>query len=262
MGHHRHRRVPQRRCPWQRGRPVAPRPAGPHAGHPLRHPDPAVGHAARWLGAQLRLADEPAGPHRHLRPGRLHARRTSATRAWSSAASRRTSATRSAPTSRSASPSLRQPASPQEEAAYRALLDIPFTQRGQHQRGQAAGAAARRHAEGPVLQPGCRAGVHRSDASLCCKAKPTISGRRAGRGRRASRTSPTALRHDRRRQLQQVPAPGRSTSRARVRLAADDAADRLVIFSERIETLRWLQEHLPRRPRTQARPDSKSCTAA
>ena len=47
-----------------------------------------------------------------------------------------------------------------EEAAYRALLDIRFTQAGQAPRRQAAGAATRRHAKGALLQPVCRTGVH------------------------------------------------------------------------------------------------------
>ena len=128
-------------------------------------------------------------------------------------------------------------ASAAEEDAYRALLEIPFTQAGRTPGRKTAGAATRRHAEGPVLQPRRRSRVHaqadrraeQDDAS-----RPT-NGDEVARAddrskARCERISTAAFsKYQRLKRHLQDRSFGWSPA---------DAADRLVVFSERIETLR------------------------
>ena len=83
-------------------------------------------------------------------------------------------------------------------------------------------------------------------ASHCCKASPAISGDEEAEVA-ALQGVRRCLAPDRRHQFQQVPAPGAAPQEPAIQLATRRTpSDRLVIFSERIETLRWLQEHLPK----------------
>jgi hypothetical protein len=61
-----HRRMPQRVRAGRRDRAVAPGPTGETARDEIRHAHPALGHAARRIGAKLRVPNEPAGPDGHL----------------------------------------------------------------------------------------------------------------------------------------------------------------------------------------------------
>ena len=65
-GRHRHRRMPQRGGAGRRNRSVTPGATSETARDKIRHAHATVGHAARRIGAKLRLTDEPAGPNRHL----------------------------------------------------------------------------------------------------------------------------------------------------------------------------------------------------
>ena len=141
---------------------------------------------------------------------------------------------------------LRTPASALEEAAYRALLEIPFTQGGQHKAGR----------QQELQRIGMQKGLFSSPAAALESTRKRI-------GLLMAKTSPTqdetaevdALKDFEKtleplvtdpaaqdfskyqRLLQQLKSP-------KFGWQLNDAGDRLVIFSERIETLRWLHEHL------------------
>jgi SNF2 family DNA or RNA helicase len=57
---------------------------------------------------------------------------------------------------------LKQAANPQEEAAYRALLAIPFTQKGEHRAGKQQELQRVGMQKAPILQPVRRTGFHRA----------------------------------------------------------------------------------------------------
>lgn len=141
---------------------------------------------------------------------------------------------------------LRQTASAHEEAAYRALLDVAFTQGGQHKAGR----------QQELQRIGLQKGLFSSPAAalestlkrialLSGKPGPTqeedteVHGlQELARSLRTLTSDPTASGFSKyQRLLAHLRSPDFGWS-------AGDAADRLVIFSERIETLRWLQEQL------------------
>ena len=141
---------------------------------------------------------------------------------------------------------LRTPASAKEESAYRALLDIPFTQGGQYKGGK----------QQELQRIGMQKGLFSSPAAalestrkriglLLAKAEATTD----------EITEVDALRSFEETLLPLVADPGGCDFSKYQRLLQqlkspefgwqlNDAGDRLVIFSERIETLRWLHEHL------------------
>ena len=139
---------------------------------------------------------------------------------------------------------LRQDASAQEEAAYRALLAIPFTQGGAHRGGKAqalqrvgmqkalfSSPAAALDSTGrriTVLQQG-RSGAPTADEQAEAAALQVFAD--------ALRAIPPAAFSKYQRLLQELRSPGFGWTLA-------DATDRLVVFSERIETLRWLKDRL------------------
>ncbi|EIN00449.1 ATP-dependent helicase [Paraburkholderia hospita] len=141
---------------------------------------------------------------------------------------------------------LRQAASAREEAAYRALLDVPFTQGGQRKAGR----------QQELQRVGMQKALFSSPAAAL---ESTIKRVELLRGKSSTTQE----------ELQEVEgltvlaealkvlvsdATARSFSkyqRLLEQLRSDDfgwqahnAADRLVIFSERIETLRWLEGQL------------------
>lgn len=141
---------------------------------------------------------------------------------------------------------LRQPASALEEAAYRALLEVKFTQGGQHKAGQQQ--ELQRIGLQKALFSSPKAALtstQRRMSLLQEKSSPTLD----------ERTEIDGLQelHDALQPLVQG-ASARSFSRYQKLLELlrsgdfgwrkEDANDRLVIFSERIETLNWLREHL------------------
>jgi SNF2 family DNA or RNA helicase len=133
---------------------------------------------------------------------------------------------------------LKQNASPQEEVAYRALLAIPFTQNGKFNPGRPA----------ELQRVGMQKGMFSSPAAALestCKRIALLSGK----------TSPSADEANEVAALQEfasaldaiTPASFSKYQRLFTHLRdlatgwkPDNADDRLVIFSERIETLRWL----------------------
>ena len=223
-------------------RAVAPRAAGAAARPRSDTLVPALGHAARRLGAELRVSDEPARPDRHQRPGGLHAGRLSATRASSSAGSRRTSATRSSADSRSA----RRPCCARQRRP----------RRRRHTR-RCSSSRSRRRASTGSGQPHelQRVGLQKALFSSPLAAADSTATRidAAGRARHADRSDEraevAALKPSRTASsaidagsFSQVPAPAHAAARTRVRLVtAPRRDDRLVIFSERLDTLRWLK---------------------
>ncbi|GAB3629983.1 RNA polymerase-associated protein RapA [Pandoraea terrae] len=141
---------------------------------------------------------------------------------------------------------LRHPASASEEAAYHALLDVAFTQGGQRKAGRQQ-----------ELQ---RIGLQKT---LFSSPAAALESTRKRMALLQGKTSPTADENNEVRGLQVLAdallaltqdASASSFSKyqrllLQLRLPdfgwkVNDASDRLVIFSERIETLRWLQEQL------------------
>lgn len=141
---------------------------------------------------------------------------------------------------------LRTPASAQEEAAYRALLEIPFTQGGQHKAGKQQ-----------ELQ---RIAMQKALFSSPAAALESTRKRIALLQGKSSPTPEEATEVECLRYFEETLLPLASEAAASLfskyqRLRqhlqsaefgweAKHAEDRLVIFSERIETLRWLREHL------------------
>ena len=139
---------------------------------------------------------------------------------------------------------LRQPASAQEEAAYRALLDVAFTQGGQHKAGRQQELQRISLQKGLFSSPAAalESTLKRMEL-LSNKSSPTQEERTEVRGLEELAHSLRALTADTAAtsfsKYQRLLAHLRSPEFA---WKTNDAADRLVIFSERIETLRWLQE--------------------
>jgi superfamily II DNA or RNA helicase len=141
---------------------------------------------------------------------------------------------------------LREKASAQEEAAYRALLEVRFTQGGQHKAGRQQ--ELQRIGMQKALFSSPKAALEstqRRIALLRGKDSPSDDERNEVAGLDELRLALQAL----------VDEPSaKSFSRyqkllellrsAKFGWAKDDANDRLVIFSERIETLNWLKERL------------------
>lgn len=141
---------------------------------------------------------------------------------------------------------LRELASPLEEEAYRALLDVAFTQAGQHKAGR----------QQELQRVGMQKALFSSPAAaldstsrrmdlLNAKTGATADERQEVTGLEVLRDALLALTQD-------PSAKGFSRYQRLMRLLrskefgwqVNDASDRLVIFSERIETLKWLQQQL------------------
>jgi len=139
---------------------------------------------------------------------------------------------------------LRQDASPEEEAAYEALLDIPFTQQGGRQAGR----------QQELQRVGMQKAIFSSPAAALESARRRIQLLTA----KASGVTPdeqaeiTAMKAfvD---ALEKIDAQRFSKFQRLVRHLRDSSfgwqptnpSDRLVIFSERIETLEWLRRTMP-----------------
>ncbi|MDP1998118.1 MAG: DEAD/DEAH box helicase [Rhodoferax sp.] len=141
---------------------------------------------------------------------------------------------------------LRQPASAQEEAAYRALLAVQFTQGGEHRAGK----------QQELQRVGMQKGLFSSPAAALESTTKRIQ-------LLQSKASPTADEATEVQGLQELAdalkvittnSTANSFSKYQKFLThlrsaefgwqKTEAGDRLVIFSERIETLRWLQNQL------------------
>ena len=139
---------------------------------------------------------------------------------------------------------LKQAASPQEEAAYRALLAIPFTQKGEHRSGKQQ--ELQRVGMQKALFSSPFAALDSTDRRIALlQTKPAIS---------ADEQAEVVALQDFATTLRDIDASHFSKFQRLVQhlksqpfhWQPSEASDRLVIFSERIETLRWLQEALPK----------------
>ena len=141
---------------------------------------------------------------------------------------------------------LRAPASAQEEAAYRALLEIPFTQGGQHKAGKQQ--ELQRIAMQKALFSSPAAALESTKkriALLQGKASPTAEEVSEVEALRDFEETLTPLATDpAARQFSKYQRLKQHLQSADFGWEVKSAEDRLVIFSERIETLRWLREHL------------------
>ncbi|NMF86943.1 DEAD/DEAH box helicase [Aromatoleum petrolei] len=141
---------------------------------------------------------------------------------------------------------LRTPATAQEEAAYRTLLEIPFTQGGQHKAGKQQELQRVAMQKALFSSPAAALESTRKRITLLQgKSSPTPE----------EATEVDCLRHfeDTLTPLATDPTAEHFSKYQRLKQhlkssefgwQLNDAADRLVIFSERIETLRWLRAHL------------------
>lgn len=141
---------------------------------------------------------------------------------------------------------LREPASPLEEEAYRALLDVAFTQAGQHKAGR----------QQELQRVGMQKALFSSPAAALDSTSRRIALLNAKTNATADEFQEVAdleVLRDALQALTQDPS-AKAFSRYQRLLRqlrskefgwqASDANDRLVIFSERIETLKWLQQQL------------------
>lgn len=135
---------------------------------------------------------------------------------------------------------LRQNASTQEEAAYRALLAIPFTQSGKYNPGKPA----------ELQRVGMQKGMFSSPAAALESTEKRIALLTAKANATASEADEVEALHDFATALGQIDANGFSKYQrllthlrsAEANWQITKADDRLVIFSERIETLNWLHK--------------------
>jgi superfamily II DNA or RNA helicase len=141
---------------------------------------------------------------------------------------------------------LRQPASPEEETAYRHLLDIPFTQSGQHKVGKQQELQRIGLQKALFSSPAAALESTRKRIELL-QAKPSTTPDEAievqalqvlSQSLQVLTTDTQATSFSKyQRFVQQLRSPDFGWQ-------VDNANDRLVLFSERIETLRWLKEQL------------------
>ena len=141
---------------------------------------------------------------------------------------------------------LRAPATAQEEAAYRALLEIPFTQGGQHKAGK----------QQELQRIAMQKALFSSPAAALESTRKRIALLQAQNSPTPEEvTEVECLLHFEETlvPLATDPAATQFSKYQRLKLHLQSAEfgwqvkhaeDRLVIFSERIETLRWLREHL------------------
>ena len=133
-------------------------------------------------------------------------------------------------------------ATPEEEAAYQALLDVPFTYRGEHSQTK----------NGQLVRIGLQKAIFSSPAAADVSVKQRI----------AKLENKAQVSEDEQREIQSLkslalalrnvtPAAfNKYQSLLKLLKSSDfgwkktDSEDRLVIFSERIETLNWLNEQL------------------
>jgi len=139
---------------------------------------------------------------------------------------------------------LNEPASPEEDVAYRALLSIPFTQKGEHRGGK----------QQELQRVGMQKAMFSSPFAALDSTERRIALLEAKSDISADERSEVAALRDFAAALCQIDAASFSKFQRLVRHLKSaefnwrpaDPSDRLVVFSERIETLRWLQDALPK----------------
>lgn len=137
---------------------------------------------------------------------------------------------------------LRQAASPQEEAAYRALLEIPFTQSGRHNPGRPQELQRVGMQKGMFSSPfAALESTEKRIALLSNKDNASSDEAREVEHLQVFANRLRAIDASNFSKYQRLLAHLRD---ATINWRPDNADDRLVIFSERIETLRWLSQQL------------------
>ena len=137
---------------------------------------------------------------------------------------------------------IKHPAGPQEEASYEALLEIPFTQRGEHIPGR----------QKELQRVGVQKGLFSSPAAALVSAHERIKKLHEHDPPTPSEKAEILGQENFIKCLEAIEPKNFSKYQSLLSLINDtqegwnstDAKDRLVIFSERIETLNWLREHL------------------
>jgi superfamily II DNA/RNA helicase len=141
---------------------------------------------------------------------------------------------------------LRQAASPQEEAAYRALLAIPFTQNGHHKGGKQQQLQRVAMQKGLFSSPS--AGLDSANKRIDLLRQKTVPTADEGQEIAQLQEFIATLQH-----IDQDPSAAGFSKYQRLlaQLKSEqfawnpkDPSDRLVVFSERIATLGWLQKQL------------------
>jgi SNF2 family DNA or RNA helicase len=138
---------------------------------------------------------------------------------------------------------LKQAASPQEEVAFQALLDIPFTQKGEHRAGK----------QQELQRVGMQKAMFSSPFAALDSTVRRISLLKAKASITSDEQAEIAALEEFASALRAIDAGSFSKfQRLKCHLKSqefawepDNPADRIVIFSERIETLEWLQKNLP-----------------
>lgn len=134
-------------------------------------------------------------------------------------------------------------ATPEEEDAYRAVLEIPFTQKGAHRAGKPS----------ELQRVGLQKSLFSSPAAAIAYVRNRIDKLNKGLSISTDEEAEITALGSLAKNLQCI-TPERfskyqcllhSLRDAETAWTGDNSRDRLVIFSERIETLKWLQEHLP-----------------
>ncbi|MGA2986843.1 MAG: DEAD/DEAH box helicase [Terriglobia bacterium] len=139
---------------------------------------------------------------------------------------------------------LRETASPQEEAAYRALLVIPFTQRGEHRAGK----------QQELQRVGMQKAIFSSPFAALDSTQRRIELLQGKNPISVDEQAEIAALQHFAVALREIDAQSFSKYQRLIRHLKNqqfnwnpaDPSDRLVIFSERIETLRWLNGALPK----------------
>ncbi len=139
---------------------------------------------------------------------------------------------------------LRKDASPEEEAAYEALLAIPFTQKGQHQSGK----------QQELQRIAMQKAIFSSPAAAMDSTLRRIRLLEARTDSTPDERKEVAALREFAEALEQIDVAHFSKfqriveqlNSAEYGWDPTNASDRLVIFSERIETLNWLKQALPR----------------
>lgn len=141
---------------------------------------------------------------------------------------------------------LRKPASGQEEAAYRSLLEVPFTQGGTHKSGR----------QQELQRVALQKALFSSPAAALESTVKRIELLQGKPGVTSDERSEINGLQDLKAALEPLVGDPAASEFSRYQnlleqlrsrdfgWKKDDANDRLVIFSERIETLRWLETHL------------------
>ena len=138
---------------------------------------------------------------------------------------------------------LKEAASPQEEAAFQALLDIPFTQKGEHRAGK----------QQELQRVGMQKAMFSSPFAALDSTVRRISLLKAKASITSDEQAEIAALEEFASALRAIDASSFSKfQRLRRHFKSQEfawepanPADRIVIFSERIETLEWLQKNLP-----------------